>query len=244
MRRRHVVSVGLLLASLLGACDRSSSPTAPATPQSTPPLPLELVTADFRLVYSQPSSSLMESYASVLEAERPRLMADLGVPSLPRVEGRFYPDAASFTAATGYRATGSVGGPTLFHLVAIPFAPSSAVHELAHNVTLHLEPDAANHPTWLWESVAIYEAGEFVDPRGIPYLAAGDFPTFAELDNRQGRYSIYEVGYTIAEAVVEGWGRDGLRRLVRAHGDSAMALGLPVSELERRWREFVEAGYL
>lgn len=233
----------LLLGALAPcACHDGSSPTAPSAP--LPALSLEHTTEHFTLRYSSASAGVVEAYGSALEANRARILADLAQASLPRTEAMLHPDAASFTAATGYQASGSVENEDRFHIVALPLSPELAVHEFAHCASMHLAPAIPNNPTWLWESVAIYEARQFVHPRGVSYLAAGDFPTFAQLNNRNGPYSIYDVGYTIAEAIVDRFGLDGFRRLVVALGDSSAALGVPLAEVERTWRAYVEARYL
>jgi hypothetical protein len=241
-RRRPAPLLGAILFAL--ACDGSRTPTQPAVPNLDATLPLALATANFDLRYSAPSAELMAGYGTTLEANRQRILSDLGVAAVPRIEGLFHPDPASFTAATGYVASGSVDGPLRFHVVAIPYAPEIPVHELAHNVTLHLAPEAGNNPVWLWEAVAVYEAGQFVDPASLPTLVAGDFPTLAELDQRGARPSIYDVGYLLAEFIVERFGLEGLRRLIQAEGDVAATFGMSVAEFERQWRAFVVARYL
>ena len=239
------IAAWLALAVLAAACrdDGGRSPAEPPSPIPPAALPLERATAHFRLRYSAPTAPLVEAYAASLEESRPRIAGDLGVTALGPIEGHLHPDQAAFTAATGQRATGAVDGPDRFHIVAVPYAPANAQHELAHNVTLHLDPRAGQGPVWLWESVALFEARQLVHPATVPYLAAGDFPTLAALD-REGRYSIYDVGFTIAECIVDEWGLAGLRRLIVAGGDTRGALGVSVEELESRWRRCVESRYL
>lgn len=186
----------------------------------------------------------MSAYADALEADWTRITTDLAQPGLPRIEGLFHPDAASFTAATGYRASGSVEGPNRFHVVALPLDLRLPLHEFAHNVTLHLSPGVANNPIWLWESVAVYEAGQFVPPSSIPAIAARNFPSLAGLGRDGGGVTVYDVGYTIAEFTIDRWGMAGLRNLIVARGDTASALGVPFDVYERGWRDFVVARYL
>ena len=92
-----------------------------------------------------------------------------------------------------------------------------------------MNPTFANQPRWLWESVALFENGELVDPRTIPYLAQGRFPTLGQLDaDPNASRQVYEVGYLIGEFVVARAGRAGLLRLIRANGD-VTALGFAES---------------
>lgn len=232
------------LVLLLGAaCEKTTSPTEPTPPGGTT-LPLERVTEHFVLHHGAESADVMPAYADALERAWPRITADLGAaPS--RIEGYFHRDQAAFVAATGYTgATGSVRGPTVFDVAAQPFSPQTPVHEFAHNVSLHVAPGIANNPVWLWEAVAVYEAGQLVPPSSLPSLVAGRFPTLSELSSRSGSPSIYDVGYTLTEFIVARWGLDGLRRLLRANGDVTGTLGLSTPAFEEQWRAFVTARYL
>ena len=242
----YTASCLLLVAALVACtgCRGSSSPTAPEIPATPVSLSLSMETAHFLLQYTAQNTDKMDAYAAALEANHPRITRDLGQPNLARITGRFYPDQASYTAATGWDATGSVDGPTMFSVVASPLQPSVPVHEFVHNVALHLNP-TAHHTVWLWEATAVYEAEGFVHPATVPCLASGgDFPTLAQVSTRTGDCHIYLVGYTIVELIVERWGFAELRALIRSHGNTQSVLGLSTEEFEAAWQAFVEQRYL
>ena len=208
-------------------------------------LDLRRETAHFVLLYSAADAGKMTAYANALEAAYPRITNDLGVADMPTVSGHFYPDQASYSAATGHAtATGSVEGVRRFHMVAAPLSTSTAVHEFTHNVTLAVNIQSASNPVWLWESIAVYEAGELVPPRQVPCLANRQFPTLTEISVRDGDCDVYQVGYTLAEYIVETWGFDAVRDLVLTLADTRTVLGISRAELERRWWGFIEARYL
>jgi hypothetical protein len=94
----------------------------------------------------------------------------------------------------------------------------------------------------LWEATAVYEAEEFVHPATVPCLASGNFPSLAQL-LRSGDCNIYQVGYTLAELIVERWGFAELRALIRSNGDTQSVLGLSIQEFEATWQQFVEEWY-
>lgn len=243
-RKTHSYSLLAVALAAFAACRGASNPTAPDMPTTPVSLSLSMETAHFRLQYTAQDADKMDAYAAALEANHHRITRDLGQPNLPMITGRFYPDQASYTAATGWNATGSVDGPAMFSVVASPLNPSVPVHEFVHNVALHLTP-TAHQTMWLWESTAVYEAEEFVHPATVPCLAdGGDFPTLAQVSTRSGDCNIYRVGYTIVELIVERWGFAELRALIRAHGDTQAILGLSTAEFEATWREFVERRYL
>lgn len=201
-------------------------------------------TAHFHLQYTAQDADKMEAYAAALERSHPRITRDLRQPGLPRITGRFYPDRPSYTAATGWDSMGSVQGSTVFSVVASPLKLSRPVHEFVHNVAFHVTR-TADEPVWLWEATAVYEAEEFVHPASVPCLAGGgDFPTLAQVSVRSGDCNIYQVGYTIVALIVEGWGFEELRALIRSHGDTKSVLGLSTAEFEAAWHKFVEDRYL
>ena len=231
-----------LVVALLSACSRST-PTAPSG-STAASLDLALETTHFVLLYNEQNANMMEAYAAALESAYRRIATDLAQNGLPRITGRFYPDQVSYSAYTGNTARGSVQSRNEFSMVAAPLDPSIAVHEFAHCVTLHLDRNSGNNPTWLWEAVAIFEAEQFVDPRSVPCLANRQFPTLTELNQRGGDCDIYRVGYTLTEHLVEGWGFEGLRDLIASHGDIPAVLGLSTSQFEAGWQRFIEEHYL
>ena len=242
--RCRIACLLLALAPSL-ACDHATSPTDQgASPITELELELELETEHFSLLYSQADADKMDAYATELETAYPRITADLDQKDLPRIVGRFYPDQASYTAFTGHGSLGSVQDRNLFSIVTVPFKASVPVHEFAHCVTLHLDGQAGNNPTWLWEAVAVYEARDLVNPLTVPCLASRNFPTLAQLNVRGGSCDIYQVGYTLTEYIVEGWGFAGLRDLIVAHGDPRESLGMSIEELQAGWWRFLEERYL
>ena len=43
-------------------------------------------------------------------------------------------------------------------------------------------PRFGNNPRWFWETVALYENGEFVNPANLDYIVRGMFPTLQQLN--------------------------------------------------------------
>jgi hypothetical protein len=194
--------------------------------------------------------------ADALEAAWPRITSDLHVTGLPATTVWVWADSASFyadmQAKVGRVFQGSSGWVPDAHTVSMLVQPSlspelasrTAVHEFAHVVSIGVNPTIGNRPRWLWETVALYESGGFVDPTTLDYMRSGNYPPLAELDAAyevSGR--IYQVGYVLAEYIVHTWGLDGLVRLVQHNGDLAVALGVTTATFEAGWYAFLHARY-
>jgi hypothetical protein len=188
-----------------------------------------------------------------LENNYSRIIDDLRLQSMPDVMVKIWANYNNFMDAMeadiGTRYTGATGyifGMTEFRIYYNTQAPVAAVHEFAHLVTMQINNNIANNPRWLWEAVALYENNEFVDPKTLPYMASGDYPTLEELnaDYNQSTQYIYSVGYVLLEYIVQTWGMDDVIGLIKNNGNLTSLLGITVQEFENGWYQFVEEKYL
>lgn len=243
------------LAGVLLACGGSGGGVASA-PSSPAPGGTH-ASAHFVFHYTALDTGNIASIAGAVEGEYARILANLGVSSMPLVDVTFHADHAALRAAVGPLvgpipafASGLVTSPTQIHMISpntpagVPFARAvtNLVHEFAHCVSLRVDPTFANDPRWLWEAVALYEAGQAVDLRSVPYMAAVQPPSFAALDAVSDT-RVYDVGYSIAEFIVDRWGTAALPALIAAHGDTAAVLGVALPDFEGEWLAFVTARY-
>jgi len=247
------VRVRLAVAALaiwLACCGGTATPPSGAAAGT-------FTSAHFVFQYTPLDAGNISQIAEAVEREHARILADLTVDSMPRVNVTFYTDHAVLEAATRARAgvvppwtAGLVTSATEIHLMS-PNAPAWApytrmlshlVHEFAHCVSLRVNGRIGNNPRWLWESVAIYESGQSVDLRGVPYMASRQPPAFAALNSFDNTL-VYDVGYSIAEFVVARWGRRALVDLVTANGDTAATLGIGLDDFERQWFAFTRERY-
>jgi hypothetical protein len=232
------------------ACGAGQPVTGPGAAGEV--LSLKLDSAHFRILADRAAASTLRDIADRLEADLERYSTDLGVSGRPITTVEVWTDRDAFYAdmqasiGTRYEgATGYVTGATNVTILDGEGAPARASHELAHCVSLRLNPTLGNNPRWLWETVALYENGDRVDPRTLPYLQAGSFPTLAQLNGAYGATrQVYEVGFLLGEFIVAVWGQAGLAGLILANGDIPRVCGVPESEFERRWADFVRAKYL
>ena len=249
----------LRLASLIAAalvfsgCGGSS----PAGPSPTPAAVFQQHTSEhFILQFTSIDAASVDETAARIEAEYARIVGDLQPPQMSRVTVFLYPDRASMQDAVRgvvgtlpAFATGLVTGAASIHVLspnlasAWPYADGvrAIVHEFAHCVSLQVNSTIANSPRWLWETVAIFEAGDFVNPRSVAWLANGP-PPMARL-NSFDNTDIYSVGYVLGEFIVSRWGRDALVMLIRTNGNTAAVTGMNEPEFLQSWYDFVRARY-
>ena len=116
------------------------------------------------------------------------------------------------------------------------------VHEFAHCVSQSLNPSIPNNPRWLWESVAIYEANQFVDPATLDYMVAQTPPNLDELSSFSST-RIYQVGFLISEFIISEWGILKYKDLIAANGNITTVLGISKTVFEQRWFDFVKTKY-
>jgi len=241
-------SLALAAAACCACGGGDGAPTAP-TPAIVVALCLE--TPHFRLYADAVPDGVLQDVAAGLEAALPRYQADLAVGNTRPFTVRVLQDEAAWRAEVqsyfGRRidTSGYVTGPDELRVLATPQVARNATHELAHCVSLYANPRFGNNPRWLWESVALWENGELVDPRTLDYMVAGKPPTLEQLSaDVTASRQVYEVGYTIGEFVVARGGREALVRLIQANGDTASVLGLSPQAFEETWYAFVRERYL
>jgi hypothetical protein len=249
-------SLAVLLLLLAAGC--GSSPTSPTAPPSGGPATFVQHTSEhFVFHHTAIDGSSITTTAASLERDYARITAELAVRATPRVQVYLYTTREWLQAAVRPTvgelppfATGLVTGADAIHILSPRLAAvwsyengvENIAHELAHCVSLVINPRIANNPRWLWESVALYEAGQFVHPRTLPYLAGGAGLTLESL-NTFDHTRVYDVGYVIAEFIVSRWGLDGLIALIASNGNLAAVTGLNAAEFESAWRTFVRSRY-
>jgi len=213
--------------------------------------------AHFVFHYTSLDANNIAATAARVEADYTRILEDLGADNMPPVHVTLYPDHRQFelatTALAGYTPSWTVGlvtSQTAIHIMS-PNLPqwgsynsvvNNIVHEFVHCVSMHVNGTIANHPRWIWESVAIYESGQFIDPHTLGYMTAHQPPTFAQLDSIDDTRT-YQIGYTIAEYIAVTYGPKALHEMVLHNGDTQMVLGLPQSQFEQQWFDWVRQKY-
>jgi hypothetical protein len=243
--------------ALLAACG-GGQPAAPSAGAGSPaPAFATYESAHFACRHTPMDAATIAATAAAVESHHARITGDLGIPDMPRVTVTLYADLASLrtgvaplVGAIPSFASGLVTGPDAVHVLSPSLATSwtyeagvtTIVHEFAHCVSLRLNPTIANHPRWLWETVALHEAHQVVDPRTLSYMTSLQPPTLAQL-NRIEDTRIYEVGGLLGEFVAATWGPQSLADLVRANGDVQAVLAVDESTFTARWLAYTRDRY-
>jgi hypothetical protein len=246
--KKLLALVGVMLTIACGGAATAPSPSIAAFSES---LAMKVQTAHFQVFGSGTPDATLRAAANRLEAEYPRILGDLKVTSHPMVAVRIWQDTTSYYNeleryfGTRYRATGYITGPTELRLLAGGNLETNAVHEFVHAVSLDVNPRFANNPRWFWESVALYENGEFVHPRQLEFLVNGNFPTLQQLNGDVNSDSpIYQIGYLLGEFIVSRYGQAPFLRLIETGADLQGVLGLSTAEFEAAWHSWVRERYL
>jgi hypothetical protein len=245
--RASLLALGVVA---LVACN--GTPESPTAPRATTPF-FTQTSARFTLRYTMLDTGSVSDIMATLDREHARITADLGVTDMPQVTVNLYPAPEAFRSAVlpiigpiPSFANGAVAGATAVHVVSPNVSSTwpyrtgvtAIVHEFVHCVTLRVNPTFGNNPRWLWETVALYEAGQVTEMRAILTLIERSPPTLAQLNSFDNTL-IYDVGANLGDFIVRTWGRDALIALVRANGNLNQVLGLSESQFLARWLEVI-----
>lgn len=251
--RRAVILFGIVSAISCGGGSQTSTPTSPSPFAINESLSMRMQTAHFQ-VFGGPTTPdpMLRAAADQLEAAYAHILSDLGVSSHPTVTVRVWQDATSYynelTRYFGTRnqATGYITGPAELRLLAGSNLNTNVVHEFVHAVSLTVNPRFGNNPRWFWETVALFENGEFVHPRLIDSVALrGIFPTLQQLNaDVNTDTQIYQLGYVLGEFIMSRYGRDAFNRLIQTNADVQGVLGVSTADFEAAWKAFVQQKYL
>ncbi len=205
-------------------------------------------------LYDGLSESIIESIQSKLDANYLRILTDLEVASMSKVTVNIWSNESNFLnnmeATIGRRYEGAGGWVYSSRDIRILHrdsnTPQIVLHEFCHAVSLVVNNRIGNNPRWLWETVAVYEAGEFVDPKTLSYLVNNNFPTLLDLnaDFSVNSLKVYQVGYLIGEFIVEKHGKNKFVELIRTNGDIPTVLGITNQQFEEDWKNYVSIKYL
>lgn len=243
----------LVIGLFLSCSDKNTQVTTVSTPE---PIPYPYVSEHFTFYYTSYDSLFMHEIADSVENNYQRILSDLMTDSVAKTIVHFYRSHEELANAVRYIvpnlpvwAVGLSTAKDTIHMLA-PKHPEQnyefmlvvLIHEFTHCVTLNINPGFANNPRWLWESIALYEARQFIHPNQLPYMVNHNPPTLSQLNNFNNT-QIYEVGYLLSEYIVLNWDRQHLKDMILSNGNTQQTLGLTYSQFQFNWFEFVKNRY-
>ncbi len=203
-------------------------------------LTLKTRSEHFVFLCSEIDSTTIAHIASQLEANYNRILKDFNLDQLPPTTVRVYPNKQSFHQGINFPGAPDALLATAFGKDDVRMASPRGVdaedsimlikmvtHEFTHCVHLNIDY-SPNNPRWLWEGVANFEAGWFIDPGEQPAIRDKIFPPFATLTNGLE----YDLGYVIIEAIRDIWGFDKVIELIKKRGNTIVALGVDQKAFE------------
>jgi len=245
----------VLLIMMAASCAGQEEVIDPENPNDNHP-ENPLSTTHFTFYYTAWDSATITAIGDSLEVHYQRITTDLNSGNLPIVHVHFYTSHDSLADAVSdvvpnlpVWAIGLATAEDQIHMMSpndsnydFHYMFTNLVHEFAHCVSWHMNSTIGNNPRWLWESVAIFEAGQFVDPHNIPYLVNQDPPTISELNSMSNTY-VYDVGFLIGEYITETWDYVHLQELINNNGNLQATLGMTSTEFQSAWFQFVKDKY-
>lgn len=126
----------------------------------------------------------------------------------------------------------------------------TAVHEFVHIIVNKINKDI---PRWLNEGIACFEAkdnnDDWIKETVQKGLINNKVPTFKDLDtgddfstffDRDG----YQYSYTIIKSIVEEFGYDKLRNLIKYPNEFKRIFMINEKQLQDKWIDFIKKNYL
>lgn len=209
-------------------------------------------TDHFIFLYSEIDSLSIGQLARRLEHDYHKILSDFGIEELPKTKVRVYPDKETFHRGINFpyapdQLLATAFGKDDFRMT----SPNSVndedsamlvnmvTHEFTHCVHLNIDY-SPNNPRWLWEGIANFEAGWFVNPAEIEVVRTKTIPPLSMLNNGLE----YDLGYVIVEAIKEIWGFDKVIELIRKRGDTMAVFHIDQNAFESTVYEHIYKKYI
>jgi hypothetical protein len=204
------------------------------------------------VAHGEVSTSGMASIVAELESQYGNVLTTVGIDSLPRSQVNLFENTATLIVAAR-NAGERLSEPSAFITLKRPrsiniifdeadASRQRAVHQLVHLAAIERDPDSARQPRWLWESIALFGAKQFIPPHTLSCISLSYIPRLWELDVASNP-AIHKLGYLLGEYITTQYGEDALARLLSGTPLTDLA-GLSIEEFENRWHLSVVNRYL
>lgn len=207
-------------------------------------------TKHFKIYYMNEDKSCIKDVEKTLESNYERIINDLKSENIDVINVKIYPSKKELQKSiTMFQVPDFTVGISLTEdeiRIASPLNADSThnyeqmldvlVHEFTHCVTKYVSNNNPL-PQWLSEGMALYESKQFRNPKDFGIY------TFEEIKDNKNNL-IYGTGYVMIEYIIDKWGMEGIRQLIKKNGDIKSTLGISEEEFEKGWHEFIREKYV
>lgn len=202
----------------------------------------------FEYWYNEADKQVIDSLSDYLEKSYDRILSDFKISALPITRVKIYPDLKLFHTAINQpdapaEVLATAFGKDEFRMVSPSKGGEDMLKFISHEFThcVHLNIDySPNNPRWLWEGLAMYESGWFMDPNGLEDIKSKKFPALSSLSNGME----YMLGYVVIEAIKDQYGFDKVIELIKTQGDIKKVFGLSDEEFNDKVFGFIHKKYV
>jgi len=202
----------------------------------------------FEYWFSETDNKSVDSLIPYLENNYKRILNDFRLSALPVTRVKIYPDMKSFHLSINQpdapdQVMATAFGKDEFRMVSPTKGGEEMMKFISHEFThcVHLNIDySPNNPRWLWEGVAMYESGWFMDPKEIDDIKNKNYPPLKTLGNGME----YMLGYVIIEAIKDLWGFDTVIGLIKHQGNIQQVLNITEEEFEKKVFDRIHKKYI
>jgi len=223
-------------------------------------LTLRQRSAHFIFNYTERDTTVVDDMIQTLETQYDTIMDRMGFDEFKQTTIRMYPDLETYHNAvlTPGAPAWQMGRAWDNHEIRM-LSPVEAqritgetmnpgemtIHEFVHCLHLSSIPDIQNPPGWLWEGLATYLGccKWTENPFEIDYMKKGNYPSIKQIERDPTFQIKYELGYFFIEFLVEKYGWDKIRMLVRKNNDIKNVLGISTKQFERLFYKYLEETY-
>ncbi len=211
-----------------------------------------LVTPHFKIFVEKKYLQHALKMKDQLELHYDRIVADFKAEDMPLVTLRVYPDLQTYHSAVHNPFApewqkGQAWGKEEIRMT-LEDADSIAInggalHEFIHCIHMHVAPQKIS-PKWFWEGLAMYKGCcKFFEPKQLPYLKKGNFPTLKQISNDRTYQKNYELGYFLIEFIDRNWGWEKVLLMMQHSGDVEV-LSITTKEFETGFYKYLQLHYL
>lgn len=218
---------------------------------------LQIENENFKFYSVNKDRECLDDLSNVLKENYNKISNDLNIKLDEKVVIEIYPDISSFHNAIGVSNEANwvvgIGWDNQIKMLS-PLNPGEEhtydtlvqvlVHEFTHILISKINSDLESIPIWLNEGVATYEANQMND-NGISFikesLENNSVPSLSEMTS-EGFVEVggYIFSYTIIEYIVENYGYDAVRSLIRNPANLENILGNNISDFEDTWNDYLK----